>query len=104
MESIYVEKEKGRYVIAGSRVSLDSIIHAFLQGLSPETIASECFPVLSLEQVYGGITYYLANRNALDSYLKQGDQSLETLKTSLKSADPEFYLKLSKARREDIAN
>ena len=32
----------------------------------------KCFQSLSLEQVYGGITYYLAHRDDLDAYLKQG--------------------------------
>ena len=31
--------------LLGLRVSLDSIVLAFLDGLSPETIAVECFPV-----------------------------------------------------------
>jgi len=48
MEKRYVEKHDGGYWVAGTRVSLDSIILAFLDGLSPETIATECFPVLTL--------------------------------------------------------
>lgn len=53
MEKQYVEKRGDGYWIAGTRVSLDSVALAFLDGLSPETIVAECFPVLSLEQVYG---------------------------------------------------
>jgi uncharacterized protein (DUF433 family) len=61
-ERQYVEKRDIGYRIAGTRVSLDSVIFAFLDGLSPETIVSDCFPVLTLEQTYGAITYYLLPR------------------------------------------
>ena len=43
MEKVYVETHDGGYWISGSRVSLDSVVWAFLQGLSPEAIAAECF-------------------------------------------------------------
>ena len=59
MEREYIETRDGAYWIAGTRLSLDSVVFAFLDGLSPETIAAECFPVLTLEQVFGAITYYL---------------------------------------------
>jgi hypothetical protein len=49
-------------------VSLDSIVYAFLSGQSAEAIA-QAFPVLSLEQVYGAIAYYLAHRDDIDRYL-----------------------------------
>ena len=37
------------YWVSGTRVSLDSVVSAFLQGLSPEVIASERFPNLVSE-------------------------------------------------------
>jgi uncharacterized protein (DUF433 family) len=53
MEKQYIERRDEGYWLAGTRISLDSIVFAFLDGLSPETIAAECFPSLTLEQVYG---------------------------------------------------
>ena len=41
--------------MAGTRVSLDSVVYAFLGGHTAESIA-QSFPVLTLEQVYGAIT------------------------------------------------
>lgn len=55
MDKQYIEKYETGYRIAGTRVALDSIVFAFLEGVSPETIVTECFPVLTLEQVYGAI-------------------------------------------------
>lgn len=100
MEKTYVEWRDGGYWIRDTRVSLDSIVVAFLQGLSPETIAAECFPTLTLEQVYGAATYYLAHRSEIDAYLNQADAEFETLRQAARDADPEFARKLAEARRE----
>ncbi len=100
MERHYVEKRDQGYWVAGSRVSLDSVVVAFLNGLSPETIAAECFPTLTLEQVYGVITYYLAHRDEVDAYLQQADHAFETLRQTTHQADPAFTAKLAQARRQ----
>jgi uncharacterized protein (DUF433 family) len=70
MAKDYVE---GSYRVAGSRVSLDSIVHCFREGLSPESIA-ESFPTLTLEQVCGAIAFYLANQQMVDEYLREGER------------------------------
>ncbi len=100
MEDLYVEKREEGYWIASTRVSLDSVIFAFLDGLSPETIATECFPVLTLEQVYGAITYYLSHRAELDAYLQQADAEFAALRQRLHQANPRFHAKLAQARRQ----
>ena len=71
MATGYVERREGGYYIVGSRVSLDSVVYAFLRGESPEGIA-ESFPALSLEQVFGAVAFYLANRESIDAYLRDG--------------------------------
>jgi uncharacterized protein (DUF433 family) len=100
MEKQYVEKRDGGYWVAGTRVSLDSIVFAFLDGLSPETIVAECFPVLTLEQVYGSVTYYLAHRSVIDTYLQNTDAEFEALRQAIRNADPQFQEKLIQARRQ----
>jgi len=64
----YVEQREGSYYVSGTRVSLDSLVHAFRRGESPETICQD-FEILQLEEVYGAIAYYLANQAAVDAYL-----------------------------------
>jgi uncharacterized protein (DUF433 family) len=76
MDKAYVEQHDGGYWITGTRVSLDSIVHAFKRGAAPETI-KRSFPVLTLEQVYGAITYYLAHEQEIDDYLQQAEAELE---------------------------
>ena len=70
MAKEYIEQREGNYYVAGTRISLDSIVHAFRQGESPETICRN-FELLSLEEVYGAIAYYLANQTGIDSYLSR---------------------------------
>ena len=99
MKKPYIEKRKEGYWIVGSRVSLDSVVYAFLEGQSAESIA-QAFPVLSLEQVYGAIAYYLANKKNIDAYLKNQRADYEAKLKTAQQADPGFYPKLSDARRK----
>jgi len=99
MDKQYIEKRDEGYWIAGTRVSLDSIVFAFQEGLSPEAIVTECFPSVKLEQVYGAITYYLAHRTEIDAYLQQVGLRFETLRQATHNADADFHNKLMQARR-----
>lgn len=98
MEKKYIEKRDNGYIIIGTRISLDSVALAFLDGLSPETIVAECFPVLTLEQVYGAITYYLSHRNEIDSYLKKAETEFKVLRKT--TNEPAFSRKITAARRQ----
>lgn len=70
MTGVYVERTPvGGWRVTGSRVSLDSIVHAYWEGRMPESIASD-FPSLSLEQIHGAIAFYLGHRKEVDSYLE----------------------------------
>ncbi|MBW4479400.1 MAG: DUF433 domain-containing protein [Tolypothrix brevis GSE-NOS-MK-07-07A] len=93
----YIEQRQGGYWIEGTRVSLDSVIYSFLNGESPESIAQN-FPLLSLEQVYGAIAFYLANREMLDAYLKQGEAEFHQLQQSFREKNPLLYQKLKAAQ------
>jgi uncharacterized protein (DUF433 family) len=65
--------EHGVMRIGNSRVMLDSIVAGFEQGHSPETLQQQ-YPTLSLEEVYGAITYYLAHTDEVHAYLKRQDE------------------------------
>jgi uncharacterized protein (DUF433 family) len=99
----YVEQHDGGYWISGTRVSLDSVAIAFQQGFSPEAIARDCFPTLTLEQVYGAITYYLAHRAEIDSYLERSDAEYETLRQQTHAAARPLLTKLAAARERLLA-
>jgi len=95
----YVEEHSGAYFINGTRVSLDSVVHAFLRGESPEGIA-ESFPALTLEQVLGSLAFYLANRDKIDQYLRQGSEDFERLRQQAHQNNPGLYARLADARQK----
>ena len=103
MAKDYIEQRDGNYYVAGTRVSLDSIVHAFHRGESPETICQN-FEVLQLEDVYGAIAYYLANQSVVDAYLvcqgekwAEGKRNSEPLPASLRE-------RMIRARGEMLAS
>ena len=97
MSKDYIEQREGGYWIAETRISLDSIVYAFRRGAAPESI-QRSLPLLTLEQVYGAITFYLAHQPEIDAYLQQGELELEGLRQAARDADPEFYKKVDAAR------
>jgi len=97
MATEYVEQRDGGYYIVGSRVSLDSVVYAFLRGESPEGIL-ESFPALSLEQVFGAVAFYLANREGIDAYLRDGRADFARMRDEARRKHPALYSKLEAAR------
>lgn len=65
-----VRGEGGVIGIAGTRVSLDTVIHCFQEGDSLEEIA-DSFSMVDLADVYLVIAYYLRHRKEVDEYLRQ---------------------------------
>jgi uncharacterized protein (DUF433 family) len=98
MREHYIEQRDSAYYFAGSRVSLDSVVCEFLRGESPESIV-QAFPSLSLEQVYGGLTFYLAHRSEIDARLKQADERFAEIAHASRVANPLLYAKLEAAKR-----
>jgi len=101
MTKEYVEQRSGAYFVAGTRVSLDSVVYAFLRGESPEGIA-ESFPVLGLEQIFGALAFYMANREAVDRYLSEGEREFEAMRQQARRDHPALYARLAEARRTHI--
>ena len=95
----YVEQRDKGYWVEGTRISLDSIVYSFLNGESPESITQN-FPLLSLEQVYGAITFYLANREIINTYLEDGEAEFQQLQQSCREKSPLLYQKLKAAQAQ----
>jgi uncharacterized protein (DUF433 family) len=62
--------------IAGTRVGIETVLRDYREGASPEEIVLR-YPTLSLEQVHATITYYLANRAKIETYLTRVQQRQE---------------------------
>ena len=93
----YVEFKKQGYWVIDTRISLDSIVYAFRQGLLPESIA-QSYPLLNLEQVYGAITFYLANQSDIDAYLISDEQAFDAMPQPLEVDAPALHQKLIAAK------
>jgi len=93
----YVSQVEGAYRISGTRVSLDSVVYAWLNGLSPESIV-DSYPVLTLEEVHGALAYYLGHQDEIDEYLLRGEAEFEELRKAmsekLRETKPALYQKL----------
>lgn len=98
----YVEKRNEGYWITGKRISLDSIVYAFRRGQSPESIRRS-FPLLTLEEIYGAIAFYLANQTEIDECLAREEIEFEKMRQVSQETDAEWILKMRKARQELLA-
>ena len=93
----YVEEREGDFYVAGSRVSLASIIHEFRDGASPETIRQD-FPSLSLAQAYGSIAFYLSHPEESEAYLQRLNRKWEELEQKGQPPGEELQKKIDLAR------
>jgi len=90
---------EGGWRIAGSRVSLDSIVHAYWGGQSLEAMAED-FPTLSLEQVYGAIAFYLRHRGEVDEYMAAQEERWEQLRRQSEAAHGPLLSRIRGSRQK----
>jgi uncharacterized protein (DUF433 family) len=99
MAKEYIEQRDGGYYVTGTRVSLDSIVHAFRRGESPEAICQN-LDTLHLEEVYGAVAYYLGNQAVVDANLAGQDQKWAEGRLRAEPLPDELRDKLARARDE----
>jgi uncharacterized protein (DUF433 family) len=97
MQQNYVRIFEGAYRIGDTRVSLDSIVYLFREGMSPESMV-ESYPALTLEQVHGALAFYLGNQKEVDAYLADGRRAAESHHQQSRQTNAELIAKLQRAR------
>ena len=98
MHRDYIEQRDGGYYVAGTRISLDSIVHAFNRGDSPERILEE-FPLLDqLSRVYGAVAYYLDHKTDIDHHLEETEREFEACGMPMEQANPALWARIRNAR------
>jgi uncharacterized protein (DUF433 family) len=97
MHNDYIEQRNNGYYLAGTRISLDSVVYCFNQGQSPEAI-QEDFPLLKLSQIYGAIAFYLDHRAQIDSYLADTKWAFDDAGTPLAVENPALWERLQRAK------
>lgn len=99
MQSEYIEQRNGGYYVAGTRISLDSVVYSFNEGQSPEAI-QEDFPSLKLAQIYGAIAFYLDHQAEIDQYLVDTEREFEGNAIPLEQANPTLWARIQRAKAE----
>ena len=97
MPKEYVKYVEGAYRVGDTRVSLDSLVYLFQEGLSAESMV-ESYSALSLEQVHGALAFYLANREQVDADLAEGQKAAESRHQQSRQTNAELIAKLQRAR------
>jgi uncharacterized protein (DUF433 family) len=97
MYSEYIDQRDGGYYLAGTRISLDSVVYSFNEGQSPDAI-QEDFPSLKLAQVYGAIAFYLDHQAEIDKYLEETEREFEACGIPMSEANPSLWERIQKAR------
>ena len=83
--------ETGAIRVGNSRVLLELVIRAFMDGASPESIVHR-YSTLSLSDVYTCIGYYLRHRTAVGAYLNEREQLAESVQQRLSDIQPDTSL------------
>ena len=64
---------------------------------------AQSFPVLSLEEVYGAIAFYLGHQIEIKAYLQKGEKEFEALRHQSRQSNPLLYQKLEESRQQPPA-
>ena len=85
------ENQDGAIRVGNSRVLLEIVIRAFQDGASPETIVNR-YSTLALSDVYSTVGYYLRHRDAVETYLKQREETSESVRSHIASIQPDLSI------------
>ena len=97
--SEYVETRNGGYYVAGSRIGMDVVAHAFRRGRTAEDIFRS-FPSLgSLAKVCGVLTFIVKHPQEIETYL-QGEQRFYEEFQASHPLPPEMLEPFERARNQ----
>ncbi|XGV97282.1 MAG: DUF433 domain-containing protein [Leptolyngbya sp. BL-A-14] len=87
LESAPIDTDpQGVVRVAKTRVTLDTVVTAFLEGCTPEEIGEQ-YPSLQLSDIYLVIGYYLRHRDEVHTYLAKRQQQASLIQ---KDAEQRF--------------
>ncbi|HET6382857.1 MAG TPA: DUF433 domain-containing protein [Armatimonadota bacterium] len=80
--------ENGRVIRVGeTRVSLDTVIGAYLQGSPPDEIVRQ-YPALDRKSVEAAIAFYEQNREAVEKYLEDRERQAALVRERIEKRSP----------------
>ena len=93
------EDADGVMRVGGTRVTLDTVVHAYEQGHTAEEIVSR-YPALGLADVYAVIAYYLNHRTEVADYLQQQADEADRIWTQIEARNDYRVFREHLASRE----
>lgn len=82
-----VKDQAGRFMVPGTRISLDVLVAAFKRGRTPEAI-HEAYEAVPLADVYAILSFYLRHRADVEAYLKEQEREGAEVQTRIESFYP----------------
>jgi uncharacterized protein (DUF433 family) len=95
--------EQGVIRVSGTRVSLDSILHAYYEGATAEEIVLR-FPTCTIENIYTIISWALNNPGFVNRYLQEQTARLNQLEQEIRQEYPSPGLRDRLLARSQINN
>ena len=83
--------------VGGTRVTLDTLVEAFHEGLTAEEMAHQ-YPSVALADIYAVLGYYLRQRSEVDAYLNEGRRKAREVRETSRT-DPRGIRERLLARR-----
>jgi uncharacterized protein (DUF433 family) len=84
--------------VAGTRVTLDTIIGAYKQGRSAEELAQD-YPTVPKSAIYATIAYYLSAQEDVDAYLRARKEQAQRVRAEVEQWSPSTGLRQRLVRR-----
>ena len=79
-EMIPLQRDRDGVIrVGGTRVTLDTVIHAFKEGATAEEIALQ-YTSLDLADIYAVITYYLRRQAEVEAYLQKQEEEAQIVR------------------------
>jgi len=72
----------GTVRIGGTRVTLDTVISAHVNGATPQDIARQ-YPTIQLADIYTVLAYYLRHTSEVETYLHERQQKAEQIRREM---------------------
>jgi uncharacterized protein (DUF433 family) len=79
---------QGGLRIAGTRVLLERIVHAFQDGATPEGIV-QSYDTLPLADVYVVLAWYLRHKAEVEDYLRKRAEVAEAIRRMIETKQPD---------------
>ncbi|MFW6012443.1 MAG: DUF433 domain-containing protein [bacterium] len=81
------EDAEGVIRVGGTRVTLDTVLTAYMKGSTPEQIAQD-YSVLDIADIYAAIAYYLRHREEVEEYLLRRREVAEAVRREFQERFP----------------